>query len=187
MRNPIRRAKWGSVHWHRAHKWSVALQAEAHLQGRRRRGWLMPSSRLNMDQRLGRPSCEAVFKAKGSPARQQDSIDCLLLHHSTLRCDGKPIFLLAALDQCDRSAPQRPVWILLFCLHTCEAKLMMMTHGLPSICKLLLSSSTPAVYWFLVLGTDSSMTILFKEAKSLTIFFFLPIVRVNVDPVFAQG
>ena len=147
----------------------------------------MPSSRLNVDQGVGRSSREAVFKAGGSPVRQEGSIDCLLPHHSAVRCDRKPIFLLAALDQCDRSAPETPVWILLFCLHACEAKLMMMTHGLPSICKLFLSSSTPALYWSLVLGTDSSMTTLLKEAKSLTVFSFLPIVRVNVDPVFAQG
>lgn len=58
----------------------------------------------------------------------------------------KSIFLPAALDQYDRSPLQRPVWILLFCLHTCGAKLMMMMHVLQSIWKLLLLPSTPALY-----------------------------------------
>lgn len=47
---------------------------------------------------------------------------------------------------------------------------MMMTHGLQSICKLLLSPFTPALYRSPLLGIDSVYDDLFLEANRLTSF-----------------
>ena len=117
--------------------------------------WML-SFRLKGDQTEKEVIMQGCVQSSGQSSLEGGAIDCLPLHHNAVRHETwTPIFLPAALDQYDRSSPQRPVWILLFCLHACGAKLMMMTHGLPSICKLLLSPSTPALYWSLLLGTAS--------------------------------